>query len=333
MANSGVNKVHVQRAREALIAKGQHPSIDAVRVQLGNTGSKATIHRYLKEINEEAGGRVGGKTALSDTLAEMLGTVAVQLQQEAHDIVEKARTLHQEETRRLTDQIAEHKKILAETEQRLHVQSLAREQAEQTNTLLAASHQELALKAERQSQQLEGQRELIAQKDAHIQSMEDKHQHARDALEHYRASVKDQRDQDQRRHESVMQQLQAEIRQLNQTVSIKQTEITQLNKDNSRLATEIIEIRKQLRTSEHTHQMLLTQQKIHEGAIATMTAQLAEAARIQRDDTEEMISLKQQLAAMQNSTQSMQVELITVKTELSVKNQLFESLSQNFRPQ
>jgi hypothetical protein len=33
--------------------KGRRPSIDAVRAALGNTGSKTTIHKYLREI--EAG--------------------------------------------------------------------------------------------------------------------------------------------------------------------------------------------------------------------------------------------------------------------------------------
>jgi DNA-binding IclR family transcriptional regulator len=35
------------------MAQGQHPSIDAIRIALGNTGSKSTIHRYLKELEEE----------------------------------------------------------------------------------------------------------------------------------------------------------------------------------------------------------------------------------------------------------------------------------------
>ncbi|WP_434113382.1 DNA-binding protein [Paraburkholderia caffeinilytica] len=35
-------------ARDALIAQGQHPSLDAIRIALGNTGSRTTIHRYLK---------------------------------------------------------------------------------------------------------------------------------------------------------------------------------------------------------------------------------------------------------------------------------------------
>lgn len=51
MARGGINKAIVQKARESLLARGENPSIDAVRIELGNTGSKTTIHRYLKEID------------------------------------------------------------------------------------------------------------------------------------------------------------------------------------------------------------------------------------------------------------------------------------------
>jgi hypothetical protein len=50
MARSGIYKSEVVRARNKLLATGVNPSIDAVRAELGNTGSKSTIHRYLKEI-------------------------------------------------------------------------------------------------------------------------------------------------------------------------------------------------------------------------------------------------------------------------------------------
>ena len=52
MARGGVNKAVVQIARTAILARGEHPSIDAVRIEMGNTGSKTTIHRYLKELDE-----------------------------------------------------------------------------------------------------------------------------------------------------------------------------------------------------------------------------------------------------------------------------------------
>jgi hypothetical protein len=55
MARAGLYKTEVQKARDSLIAQGKHPSVDAVRVALGNTGSKSTIHRYLKELEAESG--------------------------------------------------------------------------------------------------------------------------------------------------------------------------------------------------------------------------------------------------------------------------------------
>lgn len=57
MARGGINKALVQKARQAIQARGEHPSIDAVRVELGNTGSKTTIHRYLKELEDVDHGR------------------------------------------------------------------------------------------------------------------------------------------------------------------------------------------------------------------------------------------------------------------------------------
>ncbi|WP_110951198.1 DNA-binding protein [Pseudomonas bohemica] len=51
MARSGINRADVQAARMALIARGENPSIDAVRIEMGNTGSKSTIHRLMRELD------------------------------------------------------------------------------------------------------------------------------------------------------------------------------------------------------------------------------------------------------------------------------------------
>ncbi len=40
MARGGINKAVVQTARLAILARGENPSIDAVRIEMGNTGSK-----------------------------------------------------------------------------------------------------------------------------------------------------------------------------------------------------------------------------------------------------------------------------------------------------
>lgn len=69
--------------------------------------------------------------------------------------------------------------------------------------------------------------------------MEEKHQHSREALEHFRESVKEQR-----RHEHEIQQLQAAERQTDQNLSIRLNEIAQLNRDNARLVAEVSKSRK-----------------------------------------------------------------------------------------
>jgi chromosome segregation ATPase len=78
-------------------------------------------------------------------------------------------------------------------------------------------------------------KERLAENETHCLSLEEKHTHAREALEHYRQSIREQRDQDQHRHELQVQQLQAEMRQLRQGLVVKQEEVTRLIQEGVRL--------------------------------------------------------------------------------------------------
>lgn len=60
MARTGLTKSQVRETRDQLLAEGRYPSVDAVRHALGDTGSKSTIHKHLKELAEEDN-RVGLK--------------------------------------------------------------------------------------------------------------------------------------------------------------------------------------------------------------------------------------------------------------------------------
>ncbi len=60
-----------------MLAQGRHPSVDAVPVELGNTGSKTTIHKYLKELEAEEGSIDSRTVSISDALQD------VRLQEEA----------------------------------------------------------------------------------------------------------------------------------------------------------------------------------------------------------------------------------------------------------
>ncbi len=95
MARSGLYKSDVQRARDRLRATGTHPSVDAVRVALGNTGSKTTIHRYLRELEEEEGQSVGAKMGVSDALQDLIARLAERLHAEADTVVAQAQARFQ----------------------------------------------------------------------------------------------------------------------------------------------------------------------------------------------------------------------------------------------
>ncbi|WP_297904203.1 DNA-binding protein, partial [Metallibacterium sp.] len=91
MARGGLYKTDIEKARSSLLAQGKHPSVDAVRVALGNTGSKSTIHRYLKELETEDAQGVGAKVAVSDALQDLVGRLAGRLHEEAEALITEAR--------------------------------------------------------------------------------------------------------------------------------------------------------------------------------------------------------------------------------------------------
>ncbi|EQM66820.1 DNA-binding protein [Candidatus Woesebacteria bacterium] len=254
MARGGINKALVQKAYQTILARGSNPSIDAIRVELGNTGSKTTIHRYLKELEDGSGGD-GAPLPLNEQLANLVRQLSDQLKADAQASVAKEREhLGQERSR--------HQALTQQAEARsLQLEGQCKELSDQlkANQQALSSEQQLRQENEVELARL-AQANLdlerrVQDRDGQISSLEDKHQHARDALEHYRQANKEQREQEQRRHESQVQQLQLELRQLKQTLIVKQDELTHLNRDNARLLAEA----RQQRKDQHAQQQLLAQ--------------------------------------------------------------------------
>lgn len=238
MARGGVNKAIVQKAREALLARGENPSIDAVRVELGNTGSKTTIHRYLKELDELDQRRKAPQQGLSDELSELVARVAQRLAEEGEEQIELALAASRAEKSELLEQFQASQDALRQLQQQFDIQrsALDTESAElQTCRTTLQAEQTRNARLNQSNLDLEVR---LKDKDEQIRSLEEKHLHARDALEHYRSAIKEQREQEQRRHEGQLQQIQMELRHQQQTLIIKQDELTQLNRDNERLLTE-----------------------------------------------------------------------------------------------
>ncbi|WP_434517859.1 DNA-binding protein [Pseudomonas sp. NFX1] len=227
-----INKALVQRARDALLACGVHSSIEAVRAELGNTGSKSTILGYQTVEPHPP------SVSLSEELHALIDSLAPRLAADAQAAVAADRA-------RLQRQQSTYEQQLAMDQARFEQLQLAHDAV--SSERRDAQQREQAL--HQQVQQLEGERQhllaveqhqqhLLQERASQIASLEDKHLHARDALSHYRHQHLAQREQELQRHEQLIQQLQLEARRLQEQLMSKQEELAQAYRDVERLTRE-----------------------------------------------------------------------------------------------
>ena len=221
---------------------------------------------------------------------DLVARLAAQLQDEANAKIDVMRNEYAVKDQAQMDKLANAQQ---ETERlREHIQhielSLQREQ--ELNATKRKALQQETIERHRAEQQIAGLQERLAENETHRLSLEEKHRHAREALEHYRQSVKEQRDQDQRRHEQQIQQLQAELRQARQTVIVKQEEVTRLNQEGACLVTDLSHARQALHEEQESGKRLMKKidsLQTTEQRNGALTAQLA-------DKEESILVLSQQ---------------------------------------
>lgn len=293
MARGGVNKAVVQIARTAILARGEHPSIDAVRIEMGNTGSKTTIHRYLKELDETDSRRGVQQEQLGDELSELVARLAQRLKEQAQEPIDRAEAHYEQLKAELRDQLAQAQQDHLQLQKELDIQNTA---LQQETANLEATRSMLQTEQTRNAalNQACSDFELrLNDRDEQIRSLEEKHLHARDALEHYRSATKEQREQEQRRHEGQLQQLQMELRQAQQSALVRQDEITQLHRDNERVLSESRALSKELnQASDQQHKL----SNLNERLTAQLNQQESERTLLQerlRVATQESQALKE----------------------------------------
>ena len=316
MARGGVNKAVVQIARTAILARGEHPSIDAVRIEMGNTGSKTTIHRYLKELDEVDSRRGAPREQIGDELTELVARLAQRLQEQAQEPIDRAQAHYEQLKTELQDQLAEAQQAQVQLQQQLEIQgsALGQETAnlESTRSMLQTEQtRNAALNQACSDFELR-----LNDRDEQIRSLEEKHLHARDALEHYRSAVKEQREQDQRRHEGQLQQIQMELRQAQQSALVRQDEITQLHRDNERVLSESRALSKELNQANDQQHKL---SNLNERLSAQLSQQDSERTLLQerlRVATQESESLKQAHASAQDANAALTLRALKAETAL-----------------
>ncbi|MBN2990117.1 DNA-binding protein [Pseudomonas cedrina subsp. fulgida] len=316
MARGGINKAVVQTARLAILARGENPSIDAVRIEMGNTGSKTTIHRYLKELDESETRLTITEAPIDDELGELVARLAQRLKDKAQEPIDLALAQFEQQKAALLAQLAALEEAHGQLKQQFDIQAAAL--AEQSAALQTAS---TSLQTEQTrnaglSQACSDYALRINDKDEQIRSLEEKHVHARDALEHYRNAIKEQREQEQRRHEGQLQQVQAELRQAQQSAMVRQDEITQLHRDNERLLIEHrVTVKELAALQEQSRKDQALQLKLSEqvGLIDSERTLLQERLRVALLESH---SHQQALAEHQHTNKRLELDLIKAQASI-----------------
>jgi len=316
MARGGINKAVVQTARLAILARGENPSIDAVRIEMGNTGSKTTIHRYLKELDDSETRLTITQAPIDDELGELVARLAQRLKDKAQEPIDAALAQFEQQKTALLAQVQTLEEAHGQLKQQLDIQAAAL--AEESAALQTAS---TSLQTEQTrnaglSQACSDYELRMNDKDEQIRSLEDKHLHARDALEHYRNAVKEQREQEQRRHEGQLQQVQAELRQAQQSAMVRQDEITQLHRDNERLLIEHRVTSKELTALQEQSRKEQAQQQTLSEQLGRMESERTLLQERLRVAVEESQARQAALSEQQQVSKTLELDLIKAQASI-----------------
>jgi chromosome segregation ATPase len=173
MARSGVSKAEVQAARLALIARGENPSIDAVRIEMGNTGSKTTIHRFMRELDEPHTG--ASPAQIDDELLALVNRLASRLREQAQEHVDEGQARLDAEKKELQDALQQTQRQLADLIERHALQTT--KLGTQTATLLS-TQQALQTEQKQNARLVQAASDVesrLQDKDEQIRSLKDQH--------------------------------------------------------------------------------------------------------------------------------------------------------------
>lgn len=329
MARAGIYRTEVARARNNLLAMGRRPSIDAIRIELGNTGSKTTIQRYLKEIEEEESGNHGPKVAASEAILDLSTRLAEQLHQEADQQISVCTDQHKAEIAELNQLISALRNEVASFRGQVEQLTLDLTTEKATHVETRNKLQDERLSTATLTQRIQDIENLQTKEEGHRLSLEEKHRHAREALEHFRASAKEQREQDRRQFEQQIQFLQNELRTAQNKVNTKQQELITSHESNARLSSELKHARGEYQRADQEFRALSAAKEQLIVANLKNEQLLSQLAIVnQREaDLANVIKLNdERLQEATSTARQIEAELIVAKAAIATHEQILQLL-------
>ncbi|XKR47916.1 hypothetical protein ACI50F_09205 [Acinetobacter baumannii] len=260
--------------------------------------------------------------------------MAEQLHIEANTEIEKVKEINQINEERFKKEIEALRNELNQTKVVLQERDNTVNEQYRINDILKITLDQEVIAKNRLEQQVVNLTESLEQNKEYLSNLEEKFKHAQQSLDHYRESVKEQRQQDLRRFDHQVQSLQAETRQLQQTIVVKQDNLNELSLENTKLVTELSisnksnkrfenslnNLGKQLEQVKQHEASLLSELQNHQGTIQKLEKQLNEVAQEKINLFQQNKELQRDLVANQAKFDTQQSVFTQLQSMLAIKN-------------
>ena len=218
MARTGVTYFDIVQAADEVKNRGEEPTVDRVRAELG-TGSKSTIGPLLKRWRSETGNSVADTGGLPKDLVDALKALHERLQGEADQRIEQANAEHESTIEKLQQELVQARELVAGRTQELRnlEQNFAasRAHAETLTRELQVSQASLA--------QSEYQREAsdarVAELKSTIEELKQENRDIRAHFEYFQQRTADDRQQERDQFRAANEQLSGQVARFSQQLS------------------------------------------------------------------------------------------------------------------
>lgn len=229
MARAGVTYVDIAKAAEAIKSRGQEPTVDRVREQMG-TGSKSTIAPLLKRWRSD-NGDAADISGLPNDLVEVVKSLHERVQQMADHKINQARSEFKAITEELRQELAEAGNTIAQLTSRQHDLEQQLDTAMEEKRSLSQSLEDARVATAKSESQRDEAVSRVTEFKVAIEELKQENRDIRDHFEHYQQRTAEDRQQEREQFRATNRQLEGQIEGLTKQLTQAEAQISEQNQE------------------------------------------------------------------------------------------------------
>ncbi|MFD1216668.1 DNA-binding protein [Microbulbifer celer] len=293
MARTGVGYIDIVNAAEALKERGEEPTVDRVRTELG-TGSKSTIAPLLKRWRAEAEGANVDTGGLPRELVDALKSLYESVQAQSAQEIQQAREECEEAVGNLERELAQVKSTLSERTQSLeNVEQKLQASTEEGEELQRQLNQVRSALEKSEYQREEGSARIVELKAA-VSELKAENRDVREHFEHYQQRTAEDRQQERDQARLAAEQARSQMANLSDQLALTNRKLTE---SEAQLELE----RQRIRELDGERQHWQERDSAHKSEIKALKGRQADLQRQLEEKTTELASAQDKVSALQMS--------------------------------